>query len=196
MEGIVEGKGWLPVLKLFYPALKRRAPTLVYGSQILAVVAGLDVVSKDLDLLCPQATPSRLEEAYFEVSGSERFRMEVITRREPRIRVYTLYFPLPGMQRPVPVEIFTATHLGDPAFIFPEEIVQVKRWGINFLSLTLEAYVLLEATRSEGLRAVAVERLRRVEVDWSRVKELARRLGVVDKVKKAERIVKEFTEEQ
>ncbi len=51
-------KEWLPILLSFYPALSRRTPTLIYGSQILSVVTGMDVSSKDIDLLSPNVTLS------------------------------------------------------------------------------------------------------------------------------------------
>jgi hypothetical protein len=63
---------WLPVLLPFYPALNSRVPTVIYGSQILAVTQSLDVSSKDIDLLSPNVTLSAVEEAYIRASGKRR----------------------------------------------------------------------------------------------------------------------------
>jgi hypothetical protein len=63
---------WLPVLLSFYPALNSRVPTVIHGSQILAVTQGLDVSSKDIDLLSPNVTLSAVEEAYIRASGKRR----------------------------------------------------------------------------------------------------------------------------
>ncbi len=167
---------WLPVLLSIYPPLSEKTPTLIYGSQILAVVAGIDVSSKDIDLLAPNITLSIIEEAYREATGLEKMRLELL--KTERGRVFTLYYPTD--ERPIPVEIFTTTPLGDPLPTFEGHIVEVKRWGISFLSLTVEAYAVLEAFR--GVRPVTIERFRRVQVNWRSARELAERLGILEEL--------------
>ncbi|RSN71698.1 hypothetical protein [Candidatus Methanodesulfokora washburnensis] len=167
---------WLPVFLSFYPVLHKRVPTIVYGSQIIAVTKGIDVSSKDIDLLCPGATLKAIEEAYVESSGREEMRLELI--RSKRGHVFTLYYPLG--ERPIPIEIFTTTPLGDPLSAFPDHVIDVSRWGIDFISLTVEAYAVLEAAR--GIRPISVERLRRIKIEWSEVEKLGEKFGLRDKV--------------
>jgi len=175
---------WLPVLTSFYPAINKRTPTLVYGSQILAVVQGLDVASKDVDLLSPGVTLTAIEEAYQESSGEEEMRMELLKTKKGH--VFTIYYPID--ENPIPVEIFTTTFLGDPLPTFEGHIIEVMRWGIRFLSLSVEAYAVLEAAR--GLRPVSIERFRRAVVDWESAEDLARRLGLEEKLRELEEIVR------
>ncbi len=167
---------WLPILLSFYPALSRRTPTLVYGSQILSVVTGIDVSSKDIDLLSPNVTLSQIEDAYRESSDKEEFRIELLKTR--RGRVFTLYYP--SGSRPIPIEIFTTTPLGDPLPTFSDHVVEVERWNVRFLSLSVEAYLVLEAAR--GARSVSLERFRRVEFNRNSALSLAKRLGVEEEV--------------
>lgn len=174
---------WLPVFLSFYQALNTRVPTIVYGSQIIAVVQGLDVSSKDIDLLCPNITLRAIEEAYLESSGEERMRLEVLKSREGH--VFTLYYPLG--HKPIPIEIFTRTFLGDPLLAFPDHIVEVSRWGRNFLSLSVEAYVVIEAAR--GVRPISIERFRRIRISWPEAEELADRFGLRERVKELKRIL-------
>lgn len=103
-----EMREWLPVFLSFYPALHARVPTIVYGSQIIAVTQGVDVSSKDIDLLCPNVTLMAIEEAYLESSGEDRMRLELLRSGEGYF--FTLYYPLG--ERPMPIEIFTRTYLG------------------------------------------------------------------------------------
>jgi hypothetical protein len=56
----------------------------------------------------------------------------------------------------------------------------VSRWGIDFISLTVEAYAALEAAR--GIRPISVERLRRIKIEWSEVEKLGEKFGLRDKV--------------
>ncbi len=177
---------WLPVFLSFYPALHARVPTIVYGSQIIAVTQGVDVSSKDIDLLCPNITLRAIEEAYAESSGREEMRIELIKSR--RGYVFTLYYPLG--ERPIPIEIFTTTPLGDPLSAFPEHIVEVSRWGINFTSLTVEAYVVLEAAR--GVRPISVERLRRVKIEWGDAEKLGEKFGLKEEVLRLKREVEGY----
>ncbi len=163
---------WLPVLISFYPAISKRVFTLIYGSQILTVIQGLDVASKDIDLLSPEVTLSVIEEAYHESTGREEMRMELLKTK--RGHVFSIYYPLD--ERPIPIEIFTTTLLGDPLPTFEGHIVEVTRWGIRFLSLSVEAYVVLEAAR--GLRPVTIERFKRARVNWKNAEDLARKLGL------------------
>ncbi len=175
---------WLPVLLSFYPAINKRTPTLIYGSQILAVVQGLDVTSKDIDLLSPRVTLSAVEEAYHESSNREEMRMELLKTKKGH--VFTIYYPV--NERPIPIEIFTTTLLGDPLPTFEGHIIEVTRWGVKFLSLSVEAYVMLEVAR--GLRPVSIERFKRAVIDWKRVEDLARRLGLEEKLKELKKAIK------
>jgi len=171
-----EMSDWLPVFLSFYPALHARVPTIVYGSQIIAVTQGVDVSSKDIDLLSPNVTLSAIEEAYAESSGREEMRIELIKSR--RGHIFTLYYP--SGERPIPIEIFTTTPLGDPLSVFPDHIVEVSRWGKSFISLTVEAYTVLEAAR--GIRPISVERLRRIKIEWGEVERLGERFGLREEV--------------
>jgi hypothetical protein len=174
---------WLPVFLSFYPALHARVPTIVYGSQIIAVTQGIDVSSKDIDLLCPNVTLKAIEEAYAESSGREEMRIELIKSR--RGHVFTIYYPLG--ERPIPIEIFTTTPLGDPLSIFPDQIVEVSRWGRRFISLTVEAYAVLEAAR--GIRPISVERLRGIRIEWDEVERLGEKFGLKEEVLRLKREV-------
>ncbi|MGC8577015.1 MAG: hypothetical protein ACP5HX_08030 [Thermoproteota archaeon] len=167
---------WLPVLLSFYPALNSRVPTVVYGSQILAVTQGLDVSSKDIDLLSPSVTLSAVEEAYIRASGKEEMRVELI--RGKKGHVITVYYPTDD--RPIPIEIFTITLLGNPFHVFPEHILEVERWGQRFFSLSVEAYLILEVAR--GIRPVTIERFRRAKVNWEEAESLAKKLELMKKL--------------
>lgn len=57
----------------------------------------------------------------------------------------------------------------------------MSRWGRNFLSLSLEAYVVIEAAR--GARPISVERFRRVRISWREAEEIAERFGLREKVR-------------
>jgi hypothetical protein len=72
-----------------------------YGSQIIAVTQGIDVSSKEIDLLCPSVTLKAIEEAYAESSRREEMRIELIKSR--RGHVLTIYYPLD--EKPIPIEI-------------------------------------------------------------------------------------------
>jgi hypothetical protein len=71
-----------------------------YGSQIIAVTQGIDVSSKEIDLLCPSVTLKAIEEAYAESPGREEMRKLIKSRRG---HVFTIYYPLG--ERPIPIEI-------------------------------------------------------------------------------------------
>jgi len=161
---------WLPVLLSFYPALNSRVPTVIYGSQILAVTQSLDVSSKDIDLLSPNVTLSEVEEAYIRASGKEEMRAELI--RSKKGYFITVYYPVD--EKPIPIEIFTTTLLGNPFHVFSEHILEVERWGQRFFSLSVEAYLILEVVK--GIRPVTIERFRRAKVNWEEAENLARKL--------------------
>jgi len=82
-------------------------------------------------LLSPGVTLGMVEEAYREVSGKEEMRLELLKGRKGYI--ITLYYPT--NERPIPIEIFTTTLLGNPLKVFSEHILEVKRWGQVFFSI-------------------------------------------------------------
>ena len=72
-----------------------------------------------------------------------------------------------------------------------DEILHVNIDDFNCITLTPEAYVLLQATGPWGFRVVDVERFRRVRdrVDWGRVVGLARAYNAVGLVLNFIRVV-------
>ncbi len=71
------------------------------------------------------------------------------------------------------------THLGT-LFTGPleDQITLVQKRGVLFRTVTLEAYIILQATRPDGPREVDVQRIGKIRdhVNWKRVKKLSERL--------------------
>ncbi|MGB9704159.1 MAG: hypothetical protein ACPL3C_01825, partial [Pyrobaculum sp.] len=92
----------------------------------------------------------------------------------------------------VSIGVTSRTHLGriseTPLF---NEVVLVKRDCVEYWTLSLEAYAVLQATRPDGPRDVDVARFRLVRdrVDWERARRIASGLGVRDKFEAFYRLV-------
>lgn len=112
-------------------------------------------------------------------------RLELIKGKKGYI--ITVYYPTG--ERPIPIEIFTTTLLGNPFHIFSEHILEVERWGQRFFSLSVEAYLILEVAR--GLRPVTIERLKRAKVDWEEARSLAKKLGLIEKLDEMKREIED-----
>jgi len=68
-------------------------------------------------------------------------------------------------------------------------VVLVKRDCVEYWTLSLKAYAVLQATRPDGPRDVDVARLVKDRVDWERAWRVASGLGVRDKFETFYRLV-------
>jgi hypothetical protein len=109
----------------------------------------------------------------------EELRYEVFKARDGNLVTHILAPLTTGV---LAVEVMSRLRLGRISFSpLVNEILHVNIDDFNCITLTPEAYVLLQATRPGGFRVVDVERFRRVRdrVDWGRVVGLARAYNAV-----------------
>ena len=171
---------WIDVLRRAYPALARRYNAVVGGSQIFYVTLGLALPSKDIDIFIEEFNPLLVSRILAEALGLSEERFEFFRRGDNAI----LHFFVPVERGVVAIEVMSRTHLGkiSETALF-REVVPVSRDGVDYWTLTLEAYAVLQATRPDGPREVDVARFKLVKdkVDWGRAREIAEALRVKDK---------------
>ena len=192
MKRLTPPRVWLPVLQRLYPELSRRTPTILCGSQVFYACAGVPFESKDIDLYAPSASPLQIMEAY-QAAYEEDARIEFRGRLGGELRC-NVYVPTGDPDyRIVLVEIFNRVHLGDPLKLFPNDVVWVERDGVEYWTLTLEAYAVLEATRPNAVREVGVERFATLydRVDWDRAETLAASLDRAEQLRSLRRAAEE-----
>jgi hypothetical protein len=116
--------------------------------------------------------------------GEERY--EVFRKGDDVV----FHFFVPVEVGVVSVEVMSRTHLGkiSETSLF-NEVVLVKRDCVEYWTLSLEAYAVLQATRPDGPRDVDVARLVKDRVDWERARRVASELGVRDKFETFYRLV-------
>jgi predicted nucleotidyltransferase len=166
---------WIPVLKRVYPEIQKETPVALYGSQIIYAVVGVAFESKDIDLLIPQpVSPTIFIEAYRRAFGESEARLEVISRKIDHA-VYHIF-----TSRGVAVEVFALPSECSPFIMFPDELLYVERDGVKYWSFTLEAYAVMEASRSDAPREEGVRRFAEISqlVNWEKVEKLAGRANV------------------
>ncbi len=179
---------WVEVLKKVYPALARHYNAVVGGSQVFYVTLGLAFPSKDIDIFIEAFNPMFLSRIIAEALGLGEERYEVFRKGDNVV----FHFFVPVEVGAVSVEVMSRTHLGKisetPLF---NEVVLVKRDCVEYWTLSLEAYAVLQATRPDGPRDVDVARFRLVKdrVDWERARRVASELGVRDKFETFYRLV-------
>jgi predicted nucleotidyltransferase len=170
---------WLPVLKSVYKALSSEYTTVIVGSQVLYLTLGEPVETKNIDLLIEDYNPVRVADLISRALNLEELRYEVFKARDGNLMTH-VFVPLTiGV---LAVEVMSRLHLGRISFSpLADEILHVNIDDFNCITLTPEAYALLQATRPGGFRVVDVERFRRVRdrVNWGRVVELARAYNAI-----------------
>ncbi len=179
---------WVEVLKKIYPALAKYYNAVVGGSQVFYITLGLALPSKDIDIFIEEFNPVFLSRVIAEALGLGEERYEVFRRGDNVI----FHFFAPVEAGVVSIGVTSRTHLGriseTPLF---NEVVLVKRDCVEYWTLSLEAYAVLQATRPDGPRDVDVARFRLVKdrVDWERARGVASGLGVRDKFEAFYRLV-------
>jgi len=161
---------WIPILKRVYPEIQKETPVALYGSQIIYAVAGVAFESKDIDLLIPQpVSPTIFIESYRRAFDENEARLEVISR-EIGHAVYHIF-----TSRGVAIEVFALPRGYSPFTRFPDELLYVERDGVKYWSFTLEAYAVMEASRSDAPRVEGVRRFAEISqlVNWEKVEKLA-----------------------
>jgi predicted nucleotidyltransferase len=170
---------WLPVLRNVYRVLSSEYTPLVVGSQVLYLTLREPVETKNVDLLIEDYNPVRVADLISRALNFEELRYEVFKARDGNLVTHILVPLTTGV---LAVEVMSRLHLGRISFSpLVDEILHVNIDDFNCITLTPEAYALLQATRPGGFRVVDVERFRRVRdrVDWGRVVELARAYNAV-----------------
>jgi len=180
---------WLPVLRNVYRVLSSEYTPVVVGSQVLYLTLREPVETKNVDLLIEDYNPVRVADLISRALNLEELRYEVFKAIAGNL-VTHVFVPLTtGV---LAVEVMSRLHLGRISFSpLVDEILHVNIDDFNCITLTPEAYALLQATRPGGFRVVDVERFRRVRdrVNWGRVVELARAYNAVGLVLNFIRVV-------
>ncbi|MGC9105112.1 MAG: hypothetical protein ACP5HQ_01615 [Thermoprotei archaeon] len=143
---------------------------------------GIAFESKGIDLLVSDVYPHTVfVSAYKKAFNEENARIEVFVKnRETIYHLFTRFG--------VSIEIFAPPKEESPLNVFKEEVLLKERDGVQYWTLSLEAYAVIQANRKEGIREVDVARFRAIrdKVNWEKVLELGKRVS--------EKRVKEFVE--
>ena len=156
---ILPREAWLPVMERAYKSLSEEYPVLVIGSQVIYLHTDHAFPSKDIGFLIPEYNPLHAAERVSQAVGLGEVRAEFFRRAENLIT--HIFVPLEEWL--LTVEILSRTYLG-PLFEGPlgDQLTLVRKGSLLFRTITLEAYIILQATRPDGPREVDIQRISRI----------------------------------